>query len=306
MSLTRRSFLQMLGLTGIGVVASEAEASIPLFGGHQTGSALWVPNQNLLSGPHLVLIRTNTSGVLGLDDLARVMGGGHSRRGDARFPDRNIDLPLNDLEIEIPLEIRPGERIENAYYRACLELRKKFATLSQQRLDFVPAAFKHDARLVTVCYNSAHMEFRGYGVLENGVTLGYAGEDDPKLHFDRYLAETGQTRVAPPDWKAAASMGVKELSQLRDGSLLAKELRSQQQLGYEKWLEDTGDPRYVVRAEFYQGILFSGITLPWPTYSEQGEYPLDLPPKIDMDLVVQLDQQAARDPRFRHMGIAAP
>lgn len=134
---SRRTFLQMLGIGGMGVVASDALA-LPLFG-TDADRGLWVPGSSKLLDGHWVVAQKTGF-------LERPLGGVPQpakdgvvvarlikhRRPSRYFAQRtvNLDQPLHNTESR--------EELHTAYFMAAMQERQRFAQQSLQFLSFRP------------------------------------------------------------------------------------------------------------------------------------------------------------------------
>ena len=130
---SRRTFLQMLGIGGMGVVASDALA-LPLFGS-DADRGLWVPGSSKLLDGHWVVAQKNGFIERPLGGVPQPAPDGlvvarliKHHRPSRYFAQRTVNLnqPLHNTESR--------EELHTAYFMAAMQERQRFA---QQSLEFL-------------------------------------------------------------------------------------------------------------------------------------------------------------------------
>jgi len=250
MDFSRRSFMNMLGIGGLGLGVGAASVldtkPVALFGSDEE-TALVTPSLGDVAGHFVVYAKGFTERVPDVERAAYVAKGGYGIPV-ARIT-RNRDPGGTSLAFLTPrdgaITSRPclpaGVNPHTAYYTASLDIQRRFAQFSRQTLDMVPAEMRPLASLVTVVYSPIHA--RPVGVQE----------------------------TVDQDWAAFDSAWFQDARKSNE--------------------DETG---YDVACRFSQFVRVSGARQGVETfrqYSDQGEFPIQVPSTIDMALLMRMDKE---------------
>ncbi len=239
MNLNRRSFMQMLGLGGMGALATQAGASIPLFGSDSQSSSLWTPGDRTLLQGHWVLkqkrllervpeseISPRYQGNVG----ARVVG----RLVRNRTPQNIVasrTMTLTSVAHSVDGTVRDAHA---AFYLASRELRAQFAEKSLAFLSDPGPIRRGGSTLLTS--------------QESRAVLSLVTIVKSEIHARPLLAHPDEEEPSPGAFEVACQ--------------------------YEQYLV-ADEPLSVLQT--------------FESYSETGDYPVDLPKDIDLGLLLRAD-----------------
>lgn len=187
---SRRTFLQMLGIGGMGVVASDALA-LPLFGS-DADRGLWVPGSSKLLDGHWVVAQKTGFIERPLGGVPQPVKDGvvvarliKHRRPSRYFAQRTVTLDhfLRDTESR--------EDLHTAYFMVAMQERQRFAQQSLEFLSFRPtdpvALREHKYQpgsqkiaLATLVEQPIRCEFNGHGHFLTGSYTQYLVQDEPE------------------------------------------------------------------------------------------------------------------------------
>ena len=213
---SRRTFLQMLGIGGMGIVAADPLA-LPLFGS-SSDRGLWVPGSSKLLDGHWVVAQKTGF-------IEKPLGGVHQpvpshkminsdevvvarlikhRRPSRYFAQRSADL-------DQPLRAESREDLHTAYFMASMRERQRFAQQSLEFLSFRPNAgdvvlrehkyepWSAKVALVTIVDQPIRYDGGGYRNHLTGSYTQFLVQDEPEdvmRTFDIY-SEQGDFPVDP-------------------------------------------------------------------------------------------------------------
>ena len=157
---SRRSFLQMLGLGGIGAVVTTKAAALPplpLFGSDEIEAMVSSPSAHLLKG-HVIVQKKGITERVPPEDVAAYMAKARNKYGGvpvarltrSQVPGGGGFSSLTPHQLFIKGEFGPGVDPHVAYYKASKQMREQFTKLSYDRLLSVAPELRHGATLVTV------------------------------------------------------------------------------------------------------------------------------------------------------------
>lgn len=211
---SRRNFLQMLGIGGMGIVAADALA-LPLFGS-ESDRGLWMPGSSKLLDGHWVVAQK--SGF-----IERPLGGKPIPRRDElvvarlikhRVPSRYF--AQRTVNINLKLLDQTREDLHSAYFMAAMQERQRFA---QQSLDFLSSKptdpvtlrghsyepWSQKIALVTIVEQPIRCEWIVHGYYLTGGYTQYLVQDEPEdvMRTFEIYSEQGDFPIKP-----AANMNI--------------------------------------------------------------------------------------------------
>ena len=262
----RRNFLQLLGVGGIAALAPA-----PLFGA-EGGPKLWTPGQQkTLAGGHIVLVRPKASGkfkILPGDVLysQRPVGWeartsvASSRHGD--WPIVTGDVFLVESDLKDPLRDGGGAGIR----------------FREQR-----AGEPFPLRLNTEINMGLH----------GGPDVGKRGEVEPITVLipegrDPHLAFYQASMKMRDDFKASSAKMLQRVPvPIRPHAQIVTIVDNPIYAGP---VDERIGEGFTVEADYDQYVVNGDIDANgWEVYSEFGEFPIEVPGKIDMDMLLVLD-----------------
>lgn len=247
MDFSRRGFLNLLGIAGIGMAVGERPA-LALFGSDEADRReLVVPDAHLTAGHHVVHPKVLIERVPDEERQAHIARGAYgvpvARIAKNREPVRPFLKRVGRFQVRPRLP--DGSLITDghaAFYTASNEIREKFAQFSLETLREVPSDVRSMVTLITIADAPIHAR-----------PVGVYGDDS-------YTTE-GNT------W---------------------------QQVSHNPF-EDRG---FDVVAHFRQFAVVGAQRREletFHTYSEQGEYPLQIPKDVEMGMLLKIDREVVAE-----------
>jgi len=239
MNLNRRSFMQMLGLGGMGALTTQVGASIPLFGSDSQASSLWTPGDRTLLQGHWVLKQKRLLERVPESEIpahyqgnvdARVVG----RLVRHRTPQNIVasrTMTLTSVAHSVDGSVRDAHA---AFYLASRELRAQFAEKSLAFLNDPGPIRRGGSTLLTAS--------------EVGAVLSLVTIVNSEIHVRPLLAHPDDEEPSPGAFEVACH--------------------------YEQYVV-ADEPLSVLQT--------------FESYSETGDYPVDLPKDIDLGLLLRAD-----------------
>ena len=239
MNLNRRSFMQMLGLGGMGALATQAGASIPLFGSDSQSGSLWTPGDKTLLQGHWVL---------------------KQKRLLERVP-----------ESEIPSQYQGnyGARVVGRLVRN----RTPKHIVASRKMTLTSVAHSVDGTV-----RDAHAAF-------------YLASRELRAQFAEkslaFLSDPGPVMRGCSPWLLAEERG----SALSLVTIVNSEIHARPLCGHPD--EVTPSPgAFEVACQYEQFVVADeplSVLQTFESYSETGDYPIDLPKDIDLGLLLRAD-----------------
>ena len=144
---SRRSFMQMLGLSGMAL----ATGPLPLFGSDEIKTLIEPPKANLLRG-HVVVQKKGLTELIPPEERAKMShryGTPVARLTKSQVPGGGKFSGLREYRLVSKGAFPEGVDPHVVYYKASNDLRDQFQAQSRKRLMGVPAELRAGAVLVT-------------------------------------------------------------------------------------------------------------------------------------------------------------
>lgn len=174
MEFSRRGFLNLLGIGGIGLAVADRPA-VALFGSDDAPKDLIVPDRSLVAGHYVVYPKRFIERVPPAERKASQYGTVVARLTKHMEPTKPF------IRREGRFQVRPrtpdGALVTDghtAYYTAAMEIREKFAAFSRQTLDEVHPQLRPMLTLVTIADAPIHAR-----------PVGVWGDDSYAMEVDR-------------------------------------------------------------------------------------------------------------------------
>ena len=188
----RRSFLQMLGLGGMALVA--AGTPLPLFGGEEDKSPIWMPSKELISG-HWVVKRKRFLDRVSPEDQAKGIVGRITKNREPSGIVHRETVTLTQVLTQQPKDVKDSHVL---FYGAARDIRKRFAEHSLQFLERSKMFHRGviPLTLVTIADTEIHIRPRYIREDEQGYIVGQRVSStsevtgfDVVAHFEQFAVQ---------------------------------------------------------------------------------------------------------------------